>query len=271
MDAWLSQADARLRLQWGTAGATAALEAGTDVAVVVDVLSFTTTVSVALDRGTEVIHYPEHGAAAAEAAAAADAVLAAPRSPSRERAHRAPLSDVRTSSDGSLGCEAPSLSPVSLRAARPPARLLLPSPNGATIAHLLGAGGTTLIAACLRNAPAVAASIHAERPGGTVTVVPAGERWPDGSLRPASEDSWGAGAVLDALLLLGAGPPSPEASDAVAAFRAARARGLAHELLRCTSGRELTERGYGLDVTVAAETASSEAVPVLRGGRFVRA
>lgn len=43
----------RVRVDWGLDGAVA-LSAGADVAVVVDVLSFTTTLSVALDAGVRV-------------------------------------------------------------------------------------------------------------------------------------------------------------------------------------------------------------------------
>ena len=44
----------RERLEWGLRGADA-IAADADIAVVVDVLSFTTTVSVALDRGIQVV------------------------------------------------------------------------------------------------------------------------------------------------------------------------------------------------------------------------
>ncbi|NCT90037.1 2-phosphosulfolactate phosphatase [Cellulomonas sp. APG4] len=262
MDAWLGQPDGRLRLFWGPTGAKAALAADTDVVVVVDVLSFTTAVSVALDNGTEVIPFPERGAAAAAAAAASDAVLAAPREP--RRVPPQPSGDDPASGP-------PSLSPASLRAAPPPDRLLLPSPNGARISAALGASGSTVIGACLRNATAVARWVVAEHRDATVAVVPAGERWPDGSLRPASEDTWGAGAVLETLLALGAGPASPEALDAVAAYRATCDRGLLEALRTTTSGLELRARGYAEDVTVAAELATSDAVPHLRSGRFTAA
>ena len=88
-------------------------------------------------------------------------------------------------------------------------RLVLPSPNGSSISfgprrrRRCRSSG-----ACLRNRAAVARSRGSR---GTVAVVAAGERWPDGSLRPCAEDLWGAGAVLAALLDLGATDLSPEA------------------------------------------------------------
>lgn len=76
-------------------------------------------------------------------------------------------------------------------------------------------GGGVVVAACLRNARAVAAWLS-ERSGaddGPVTVIAAGERWPDGSLRPA-QDLLGAGAVVAALAQRRGVRVSPEAAAA---------------------------------------------------------
>ena len=54
--------------------------------------------------------------------------------------------------------------------------------------------------------------------GGTVGIIPAGERWPDGSLRPAIEDFLGAGAIIHFLAM----PCSAEAQLAVNAYRASQ-------------------------------------------------
>jgi 2-phosphosulfolactate phosphatase len=40
--------------------------------------------------------------------------------------------------------------------------------------------------------------------------------------------------------------------------------------MSCANGRELTERGFGCDVEIAAEVDGSDAVPVLDGRYFVR-
>ncbi len=121
-----------------------------------------------------------------------------------------------------------------------------------------------VVAACLRNAGVVGRRL-AQR-AGPVAVVVAGERWAgDGSLRPAVEDLWGAGAVVDALLT--ARPEllaSPEALVARAAFGAVRDGVLGH-LLRCASGVELADEGFDHDVAVAAEVDASMVVPVLTG------
>lgn len=236
------QHDHRVRLEWGPVGAEALAPA--DVAVVVDVLSFTTTLTVALERGIEVHPFRWRDERAAAFADEHDAALAVQRQ----------------DADGI------SLSPVSVARAHGVRRLVLPSPNGSTISVLLAESGATVVGACLRNRSAVAAWLAARvADGATVAVVPAGERWPDGSLRPAVEDLWGAGAVLDAL---GPADLSPEAAAALAAFRAAR---LPEDLAACSSGRELVARGFGGDVDMAAEIDASTVVPVLRSGVFVPA
>ncbi|MEZ5094765.1 MAG: 2-phosphosulfolactate phosphatase [Nocardioides sp.] len=161
----------------------------------------------------------------------------------------------------------PSLSPASLVATEAGARLVLPSPNGSMIAHALAAGGATVVAASLRNAPAVAGWLAARAEDGPVAVLAAGERWPDGSLRPAVEDLWGAGAVVDALADSGVTGLSPEAAQAAAAFAAVRDR-VADELARCASGRELVAAGFADDVRLAGEHAVARVVPVLGNGAF---
>jgi 2-phosphosulfolactate phosphatase len=97
-----------------------------------------------------------------------------------------------------------------------------------------------------------------------VAVIPAGEHWDDGTLRPCLEDWIGAGAVLSLLT----GRRSPEAELAVAAFE--RFRGdLASALSHCGSGKELVEGGFRCDVELASEYGVSSAVPMLAGNRFV--
>ena len=109
------------------------------------------------------------------------------------------------------------LSPSSLESIPAGTALVLPSPNGSALSLEAGAE-TPTYCACLRNAPAVAARLSAS--ARRVNVIPAGEQWHDGSLRPCVEDLIGAGAVIAGL----SGSLSPEAELARAAFREFRFR-----------------------------------------------
>ena len=71
-------------------------------------------------------------------------------------------------------------------------------PNGAAICRQLGEAKALVVGASLRNASACAEWV-AKAVRGPVAVVAAGERWPGDVLRPAVEDLWGAGLVIDAL------------------------------------------------------------------------
>lgn len=231
----------RFRLDWGPVGAEAI--GPVDIAVVVDVLSFTTTLTVAVERGIEVFPFGWRDDRAEAYARERDAVLAV------QRQDAVP--------------DRPSLSPASLRESEGVRRLVLPSPNGSTISTLLANGGATVVGASLRNRTAVAEWLapHCDE-GASVAFVASGERWPDGTLRPAVEDLWGAGAVLDAL---DPGDLSPEAAMARDAFRAAD---LPDALHSCAGGRELAAKGYAEDVAVASEQDASSTVPLLRGRSF---
>jgi 2-phosphosulfolactate phosphatase len=100
---------------------------------------------------------------------------------------------------------------------------------------------------------------------GRISVVPAGERWPDGSLRPALEDLIGAGAIVH---YLGEGRAlSPEAEVAVAAFRWAGGS-LRTILSDAVSGRELIEKGFPQDVEMASILNCSNTVPVLKDADY---
>jgi 2-phosphosulfolactate phosphatase len=103
-----------------------------------------------------------------------------------------------------------------------------------------------------------------------VTVVAAGERWSDGSLRPAIEDLWGAGAVIAHLLDAGWTSLSPEAELARAGYESIRGRERI-SLAASASGRELADEGFPTDVEIAAETNVSNAVPIMVDGCFVHA
>jgi 2-phosphosulfolactate phosphatase len=228
-----------VRCEWGANG-IATLAPESDVIVIVDVLSFSTCVDVALGNGALVYPYPWKDASAAQFAASIPAILA----------------QSRDSDPGSY-----SLSPLSLRVIPPGTRLVLPSPNGATLSH--ASGTTPTIAGCLRNARAVAEK--AQTIGRQVSVIPAGERWPDGSLRPALEDWIGAGAIIAYLT----GARSAEADLAYRAFLQVQSD-LMWYLKQCSSGRELLERGFAQDIDIAAELNVSDCVPLLVEGVYQR-
>ena len=172
------------------------------VVVIVDVLSFTTSVSVAVGRGPR----------------------CCPTGGRTRAARRSPLGTAPCSPPGGRA-RASAVDAVAVDLVELPAgtRLVLPSPNGSALSFAARrAGARAVLAGCLRNAQAVAAP----RPPPPVSASgswpwsPRVERWrgQTGSLRPSVEDLVGAGAVLHALP--GALTPSPEAAAADAAFAA---------------------------------------------------
>jgi 2-phosphosulfolactate phosphatase len=236
----VNQSDYRIRLDWGPTGA-AAIAPGAEVIAVVDVLSFTTTLTVAVERGIPVLPFRWGSADAARSARRHGATLAVGRS--------------QVAGPGQV-----SLSPGTILRSEGIERLVLPSPNGSTIAARLAGTGVSVIGVSLRNA-AAAAAWAGDR---TIAVVAAGERWPDGTLRPAVEDLWGAGAFVAAL---GDEGCSVEARSALVAYESIN--DLEKALGECASGRELIGQGFADDVAVAAAVGSSAAVPVLVDGWFV--
>jgi 2-phosphosulfolactate phosphatase len=232
-----------IHCEWGLAGIEA-LKPYVKVLVIVDVLSFSTAVDIAVARGTRVVPFSFGDEdAARRAAEVAGAELAKPRQ---------------------AGGGQPSLSPASLTSLDAGNKLLLPSPNGSRLS--LAGGDLPVLAGSLRNAAAVAAAAPVLAEGGNIGIIPAGERWPDGSLRPAIEDLVGAGAIVDALHQ----PCDAEARMARDVFRSAGI-GLAELVRSSRSGRELIERGFAEDVEIAVALNVSKAVPLLRDGAYVNA
>ena len=231
------QSRAVCRCEWGAAGHDNLAPA--PITIIVDVLSFSTCVDVAAEVGVAILPYDPRSGSAEAFARDKHAELAGPR-----------------------GVAHYSLSPASFLGSAPGARCVLPSPNGAALALRAATSATVVIAGCLRNAAAVAQ--RAARLGSVFNVCAAGERWPDGSLRVALEDWLGAGAILRHL----PGLKSPEALGAISAFEDAAPR-LAEVIAQSSSGRELVERGYGQDVTLAVDLDASRHVPRFDGLTFV--
>jgi 2-phosphosulfolactate phosphatase len=254
----------QVRFDWGPVGADA-IAPGAAYVAVVDVLSFTTTLTVAVEQGISVLPYRWRDDSAVAVA----------------RRHGAALAVLRSQAGpGQITLSPESLLHADLRETTVD-RLVLPSPNGSAISARLADTGTTVLGVSLRNAAAAAAWVRERADGRPVGVIAAGERWPDGSLRPAAEDLWGAGAFLDALGEPGPGQPglgqpgpgqpgpgwSPEALTALSAYRGVAGR-IGELLAETVSGRELCGIGFSGDVEVAAELGASEVVPVLSDGWF---
>ncbi len=226
---------ASVDVAWGAAGARS-LAAANDILVIVDVLSFSTSLTIAVDRGAQVWPFPWGTDGAEQFAREINTTLTRGHSTRQNR----------------------TLSPASLLDLEPGTRLVLPSPNGSAIAHAAASSGVPVVAACLRNATAAVTLVSRyERVG----IVASGERWGDGSLRPAYEDWLGSGVIIEGLLRRGtAGSPDAEA----AAAAAAKPRPLAD----CASGIELVAKGFAQDVELAEQGDVTSVVALMQSGRF---
>jgi len=260
-DPW--PADVQVHVEWGLPGALLAARRG-DLVVVVDILSFSTSVVEVIERdGTAFCYSPEE----------LDCVGG------REnvgRIHDAVvLSKQRSVSVGEV-----SLSPASLQSLPFGQRVVMTSLNGGRCVAAASAAPWVGIG-CLTNRTAVARRIEtllAEDVAPRCTIVPCAEIWSGpftasqvGDLseastmlvRPSYEDLLGAGSIVAAL-----GErlrQSVEASMAAAVFESHRDR-LALFLESCVSGRELVERGFGDDVVLAARLDTRSGVPERRSG-----
>ncbi len=262
-DGWFDPwpAGVQVHVEWGVAAALLAARRG-DLVVVVDVLSFSTSVVEVVERnGTAFCYSPEE----LDRAGGRDVV---------GREHDAiVLSKQRQVAAGEV-----SLSPASLQSLPLGRRVVMTSLNGgrcvaaASEAPWVGIG-------CLTNRTAVAQRVEALLAEGVAprcTIVPCAEIWSGpfmasrvGDLaeaaamlvRPSYEDLLGAGSIVAAL-----GSQvhrSVEASMAASVFES-HADQLPVVLEACVSGRELIERGFGGDVAIAARTDANAAVPARR-------
>jgi len=238
-------------MEWGRRGARVAAERG-DILVVVDVLSFSTTVVTAAAHGVIVYPCDKDGETAAILAARVGAEVAVARRDVPKKGRF-------------------SLSPKTFAAAPRGAKVVLASPNGATCSRF-GRDVPRLFVGALVNAEAVARAVLAaqKESDSAVTLLACGERWTDpadaaedGELRFAVEDYVGVGAILAHL------PAdlsrSPEARAAEAIFHEVGGE-LDDLLLGCGSGIELRGRGYENDVRHAACLNQYDVAPVLKGG-----
>jgi 2-phosphosulfolactate phosphatase len=225
-----------IRFEWGMHGLQALSECRTFI--IVDILSFTTCVSIALARKATVFPYRWKG----------------PTVQSFADEHQAVIAEMRDVKG------AHSLSPNSMMNILPGTRIVLPSPNGATLAIEAAELGDVLVTS-LRNRSAVAA--YVERLETPIGIIAAGEQWPNGYMRVAYEDFIGAGAVITKLK----GTISPEAQAAANAFESA-ANHLEESLRDCGSGWELIQRGFPEDVDLAAVLDCEVVVPRLVDSAF---
>ncbi|WP_078596676.1 2-phosphosulfolactate phosphatase [Evansella clarkii] len=236
------------KFEWGRRGAKEAAKRG-EIIIIVDVLSFSSTVVTAVNFGAVIYPFPpeEDGKAYAEKVGA-ELILG--------RAEAAKAGK-------------PTLSPVTFNKEHAGGKFVLTSLNGAFCTWVASDVPALLIGSLL-NASSVAEAANRLRKElkKPVTVVACGERWAEvkedeDALRPSVEDYLGAGAVLAKM----EGGKSPEAEVCAAAFNSSADR-LSELLWECGSGRELRERGHGADVEHCSQLDVYKIVPVLENGIF---
>ena len=244
-----SQDAFKVKMEWGRRGAREAAERG-DIVIIVDVLSFSSTVVAALNAGAVIFPYPPN----------LDGKRYASSIGAKYILGRAEAARTRN----------PTLSPVTFNEKHLNERFVLTSLNGAYCSWIASKVPALLIGSFLNaSAVAVLASKLQQETGADITVVPCGEMWNDvreneDRLRPSVEDYLGAGAILAGL----GGSKSPEAEVCAGAFKSSESR-IIELVWDSGSGRELRERGYEEDVKYCSQLNVIGIVPMMKDGRFI--
>ena len=233
--------DKVINLEWGVKGLKK-FKPVSDVIIIIDVLSFSTCVDIVLNKSAFIYPYKYMDDTTILYSMQVGAELA---------------STQRSKNNYSL-------SPGSLLNIKSGSKLVLPSPNGSELSFLSGSAGIITLTACLRNCRAVAE--YAMELGKNITLIPAGEKWEDGSIRFAIEDILGAGAVISFL----DGNFSAEALFAKDLYNTLKSD-VCGILSECVSGKELIEKEFETDVRLACETNVSDSIPVFNVNRFENA
>jgi len=238
---YCDQNEYEIKCEWGLKGIEALFDV-TDAFIIVDVLSFSSCVDIAVSNGAVVYPYKFiHDNTALEYAKKLGAELAVSR---------------KENQDGKKY----SLELVSLMNIPKGTKLVLPSPNGSAISFAVK--DKPIICGCLRNAKSVAG--FANKNFKRISIIPAGEKWEDGSMRFAFEDILGAGANISYLK----GTFSPESRAMLAVFESFR-NDINYTLKNCVSGKELIERGFEKDIEIASEFNVSKSVPLMVDGGYI--
>lgn len=244
------QSPSQCRVEWGQRGAREAAERG-DITIIVDVLSFSSTVVTAVHFGASVYPFPPPVDEAAKAYA-------------EEIGARLVWGRTEAAQFGGH-----SLSPLSFSPGDAGQKFVMCSLNGAACAWAASKVPALLIG-CLLNASAAADAANdlQAKTGAAISVIPCGERWSsvlgsENNMRPGIEDYLGAGLILSKLR----GSRSPEAQVCLGAYEHSKPK-LSELIAGCGSGRELIERGYGQDVRYCSQIDVSSVVPVLRDNHF---
>lgn len=234
-DHFFAQEIYQIRCEWGL-DAVSLLAPISEAVVIVDVLSFSTCVDIATNRGALIYPFGWMDLSSHEFAEQIGAVVAGKAGESRYSLAAESLLDV----------------PAGLK-------LVLPSPNGSTLST--ATGDIPTFTACLRNAEAVAKAL--QRDYTQISIIPAGERWASKAMRPALEDWIGAGAVIHGL----AGTKSPEAKAAETLFLTYWDQ-LPQLLRQISSGRELIGKRQEKNIELAGELNISQCIPRLIEGAY---
>jgi len=245
------QSNYECRVEWGKRGAREAAERG-DIAIIVDVLSFSSTVVSALYQGAIIYPYP-------------------PNLDGKHYSESIGAEYILGRNEAAILGRA-TLSPISFNQSHAKTKYVLCSLNGAFCSWIAAKVPALLIGSIL-NASSVAAFANQlkKQIKANITIIPCGEVWNEvqeneDALRPSIEDYLGAGAILAEL----EGTKSPEAEVCIGAYLHSKER--INELIwECGSGRELRIKGFEQDVLHCSRLNSYKVVPILEKNCFIDA